>query len=102
MNNTVSSLGRGVQNFGAELLWRIRDTIAEHEAQACFNERQNNISRATLAMREAGVTDEVITSMLQKHFDLRYSETLPLIQRAHDILPDKRNVAMSAAPSEDI
>lgn len=99
MSTTKKSLGQNLpyygkkilqslQNYGMWILQAVRDSIAEGKDEACINERQNNIATATVAMREAGLSDEIITSMLQKHWDLRQSEAGNFIDWAHSRIPE--------------
>lgn len=79
MVTTRKSFNQCLQDFGMDVLLDVRNNIAEHEDEACFYERQNNIATAAVAMRDAGLSDEIITSMLQKYWDLRQSETVCFI-----------------------
>ncbi len=87
--STRKSFGQHVQDFSREVLQGVRNNIAAHEDEACFYERQNNIATAAVAMRDAGLKDETIVSMLQKHWDLRLSETTSFIDWAHSRIPEK-------------
>ena len=49
------------------------------------------------AMRDAGLSDEIITSMLQKHWDLRQSEAASFIDWAHSRVPEKLQMTSPAA-----
>lgn len=66
--------------FGWELLGRIRETANEKLSEAAFEERIIGIKKATIAMVEAGVDEETIIRMLQKHWDLRLSEATEFVQ----------------------
>lgn len=88
MGEFVRKLGQQFEGFGAEVLQSVRGEIATHEDEACFYERQNNIATAAVAMRDAGLDDETIRQMLQKHWDLRRSETQGFIGWAHRQIPD--------------
>lgn len=68
--------------FGQELLDGIRTTANQRIADATDTERNANIQKATMAMLEAGVDEEIIIKMLQKHWDLRQSEANSLIENA--------------------
>ena len=49
---------------------------------AAFEERIVGIEKATTAMLEAGVDDDTIIKMLQKHWDLRLSEATAFIENS--------------------
>lgn len=97
MNNAKKSFGQEVKRFGRKILQGVRNNVAAHEDEACFYERQNNIATAAVAMRDAGLNDETITSMLQKHWDLRRSEASNFIEWAHSRVPGKLQAAQSVA-----
>lgn len=97
MITTKKSFGLSLQDFGMNILQGVRNNIAEHEDEACFYERQNNIATAAVAMCDAGLSDEIITSMLQKHWDLRQSEAASFIDWAHSRVPEKLQMTSPAA-----
>lgn len=66
--------------FGWELLNGIREKGNERISEAAFEERIVGIEKATMAMLEAGVDDNTIIEMLQKHWDLRLSEATAFIE----------------------
>ena len=66
--------------FGWELLDSIRADANERISDAEFEERIVGIKKATAAMLEAGVDEETIIKMLQKHWDLRLSEAIAFIE----------------------
>ena len=68
--------------FGWELLDGIRAKVNEQISDAEFEERIIGIEKATAAMLEAGVDDDTIIKMLQKHWDLRLSEATAFIENA--------------------
>ena len=70
--------------FGRELLDVIRAKANERVRDAVFEERINGIEKATTAMIEADVDEEVIIKMLQKHWDLRLSEATAFIENAKE------------------
>ena len=70
--------------FGQELLDGIRAKANERVRDAVFEERINGIEKATTAMIEADVDEEVIIKMLQKHWDLRLSEATAFIENAKE------------------
>ena len=96
---TRKSFDQSLQDFGMNVLQGIRNNLAEHEDEACFYERQNNIATAAVAMRDAGLSDEIITSMLQKHWDLRQSKTVSFIDWAHSRVPEKLQMTSPAEPT---
>lgn len=63
-----------MRDFGYELLDDIRGKANERISDAEFKERIVGIEKATISMIEAGVNDDTIIAMLQKHWDLRLSE----------------------------
>lgn len=75
---------KAFDGFGRELLDSIRAKANERISDAAFEERINGIEKATTAMIEAGVDEEVIIKMLQKHWDLRLSETTAFIENAKE------------------
>lgn len=77
-------LREAFDGFGWELLDDIRTKANEQISDAAFEERINGIEKATTAMIEAGVDEEVIIKMLQKHWDLRLSETTAFIENAKE------------------
>ena len=83
MNNMKAKAGQFVLNVGRTVLQGTRNIIANHEMEACNNERQNNIAIAAIAMMDAGLANETITKMLQKYWDLRLSEAENYIDWAH-------------------
>ena len=68
--------------FGWELLEGIRAKANERISDAEFEERIIGIEKATVAMLEAKVDEEIIIKMLQKHWDLRLSEATAFIENA--------------------
>ena len=75
---------KAFDGFGRELLDSIRAKANERISDAAFEERINGIEKATTAMIEAGVDEEVIIKMLQKHWDLRLNETTAFIENAKE------------------
>ena len=56
--------------------------IANQQAKlddAAYNERLDNIGKATTALLEAGIDEERTKALLQKHWDLRPSEVQEFI-----------------------
>ncbi len=81
MANTLKEAFNG---FGWDILNSIRKNVADHISDAEFEERIIGIEKATAAMSEAGVDEETIIRMLQKHWDLRLSEARAFIDRIED------------------
>ena len=77
-------LREAFDGFGLELLDGIRAKANERVRDAVFEERINGIEKATTAMIEADVDEEVIIKMLQKHWDLRLSEATAFIENAKE------------------
>jgi hypothetical protein len=98
--STKKSFGQYIQDFGLDVLQGVRNNIAAHEDEACFYERQNNIAIAAVAMRDAGLKDETIISMLQKYWDLRQSEAASFIDWAHMRIPEKLQAPKQAARAQ--
>ena len=90
MSNSIKAIFReGFKDFVPELHQRLRDDLESRIQEACFTERENNIATAATAMIDVGVPDADVVHMLQKHWDLRLSETGPLINWAHRQLAPK-------------
>ena len=83
MSQLSVAIKREFSNFPAELVQRFRDDHFAEIENACECERENNIATAATAMVDAGLSDEVITQMLQKYWDLRRSETTSFLKWAH-------------------
>ena len=60
--------------FGTELLERIRADYRDRLNDVAFEERIIGIENATSAMLELNISEEQITQILQKYWDLRLSE----------------------------
>ena len=73
-----------MRDFGYELLDDIRGKANERISDAEFEERIVGIEKATISMIEAGVNDDTIIAMLQKHWDLRLSEAEVFLDNARD------------------
>ncbi len=56
-----------------------REFVCGIEYNARTVERNDNLSRAALAMLDGGLSAEQTTAMLQKHWDLRRSEAQPFV-----------------------
>ena len=83
MSDFVNKMRQEFTGFLPEMQQRFRDERASEIQSACDDERENNIARAALAMIDAGLDDSVVEHMLQKHWDLRLSETKPFLEWAH-------------------
>lgn len=75
-----------IPNFIPDLRQSFRDNRDAAIEDACIDERNNNIAIATIAMLDGGLSDEVITRLLQEYWDLRLSETKDVLEFAHDRL----------------
>ena len=73
-----------MRDFGYELLDDIRGKANERISDAEFEERIVGIEKATISMIEAGVNDDTIIAMLQKHWDLRLIEAEVFLDNARD------------------
>ena len=73
-----------MRDFGYELLDDIRGKANERISDAEFEERIVGLEKATISMIEAGVNDDTIIAMLQKHWDLRLSEAEVFLDNARD------------------
>lgn len=80
MNNIKQSVG----NFFLDIRQSIQNDYAANIMAQRDVEREDNIAIATIAMIDAGITDDVISNMLVKHWDLRPSETASFISWAHN------------------
>jgi len=67
----------------------VRNVVSEHEEQAVRFETIESIQKATLAMCEAKIKDDMIIAMLQKYWDLRLSEATEFLSGAKDYLNKK-------------
>lgn len=70
----------GFAGFGTEILEGIRKNATNILDDATFEERCMGIEKATAAMLEAGISDEIVIQMLQKYWDLRLSEANMFIE----------------------
>lgn len=71
--------------FGWELFDSIRAKANERINDAAFEERIVGIEKATISMLEAGVDEEAVIKMLQKHWDLRLSEANAFIENTKQV-----------------
>lgn len=86
MSELTRALCDGVKDFIPEMGQRLRDDYFDRISEERRCEREDNIAIATMAFLDAGVEDKVVEQMLQKHWDLRLSETKPFIEWAKDQL----------------
>lgn len=63
-----------IREFFHDLLESLREGHYERLDEAVWEEKNIGIQKTTAALCEAGVEDEKIISLLQKHWDLRLSE----------------------------
>lgn len=70
--------------FSKELLEEIRERQSERISDAAYEERICGIEKATVAMIEAGVEEEVVIKMLQKYW--RLSEATEVVENGIDSL----------------
>lgn len=78
----------GFSQFWSEIVEGMRERMDARLDEAAFEERIIGIENATAALKEAGVEDEKIIAMLQKHWDLRLSEAKEFLRRAMYIEED--------------
>ena len=62
----------------------IRDNVVGPENNRPEHVPQKELTKAAMALVEAGVEDETTIQMLQKYWDLRRSEAIRLIDYAHE------------------
>ena len=68
-----------VPNF---LLQSVREVVSERENKIAHKETIISIEKATLAMCEANVQEDIIIAMLQKYWDLRLTEAKEFLSAA--------------------
>ena len=73
-----------LKNGGREIAEGVRQDILDRRAYehdlVRIDEREENIVVAATAMLDAGLSDDTVMSMLQKHWDLRPSEAKPFLE----------------------
>ena len=74
---------RGVKRVGSFVLDSFRESADKHLDDAAFDERIVVIKKATAAMIEAGVNEQRVIEMLQKHWDLRLTEAKAFVEDAN-------------------
>ena len=62
----------------------IRDNVVGPEDRGPEHVCRKDLTKAAMALVEAGVEDETTIQMLQKYWDLRRSEAIRLIDYAHE------------------
>lgn len=83
VNRFFTQVGNSIRESWPEIQQRLRDEREAIIQEACFEERENNIAKAALALLEVGADDDTVVRKLQEHWDLRRSETRPFLQWAH-------------------
>lgn len=77
----VRSIRDSFSGFSSELLKNIRENNNARLDEAVFEERVIGIEKATADLREAKVEDEKIIYLLQKYWDLRFSEAREFLRQ---------------------
>ena len=75
------SFREAFSGFGSELLQEMRERDNARLDDAAFEERIIGIEKAIVALQEAGIEEEKIIFLLQKHWDLRLSEAEELLRQ---------------------
>lgn len=83
MSSIKAAFPEGFKDFIPAMHQWLCDDYEARIQEACFMERENNIATAAIAMIDAGIPDADVARMLQKHWDLRLSETGAFINWAH-------------------
>ena len=96
MNDFGKIFYDGVRQIVPEMRQRISDDYQARISEERNYEREDNIAIATKALLDAGVKENVVEQMLQKHWDLRLSETRPFIEWAKSQLQSKKCVMFDA------
>lgn len=76
----MSNLKKIAKEIGITLLDGFRKASYRQIDAAVFEEETRGIKKAIMAMKEAGIDDEVIVSLLQKYWDLRTSEAKEIME----------------------
>ena len=63
-----------ISEFCSDILRGVGENINDRKEDAVFEERESGIKKAILALIEAEVDDDKIIFLLQKYWDLRFSE----------------------------
>lgn len=83
MSEFVNFLKTEFYDFLPQLRQSFQERRNTDIENACFDERNNNIALAVIAMLDAGLNDEIVIEKLQKYWDLRRSETAPFLKWGH-------------------
>ena len=86
MNSFSEAIKQEARSLIPDIQQRFRDERDAEIQEAVDAERINNTAIAAIAMLDAELKDEVVASMLQKHWDLRLSEASEIIEWAHSQL----------------
>lgn len=78
-NNILSTVKDIASYLGIEAINGIRDRYNQDIDDAVFNETILGIDKATCAMLEIGIDENLISNQLIKHWDLRPSEAKSFI-----------------------
>ena len=79
-----NSIRNAFSGFGTEILEQLRENTQVSLDDAAFEERCIGIEKATSAMFEAGVSEEVTIQLLQKYWDLKLSEAKMFVEHRKD------------------
>lgn len=85
MSGMKETLINEFQNFPKELLTDTRQMIQDHIDEAANKVLVDSIRKATLALKEAEISDEQVVALLQKYWDLRRSEALELVEEVREL-----------------
>ena len=91
MSDFTNRLKQEFQNFFPELIQGVRGKFNEEVSFQIQEEQERNIAIATMAMLDAGISDNIVIEKLQKYWDLRRSETRSYISWAHKQLEKERD-----------
>ena len=80
----ANSIRNAFAGFGSEMLEHIRNDAQDRLDDAAFEKRCIGIEKATAAMLEAEVSEDVVIQMLQKYWDLRLSEAKMFIEKSQN------------------
>lgn len=72
---------KNFSGIGRDLLDNVRSSVQGRIDEAVFEEKIIGIRNATAAMIEIGVEEDKIILMLQKYWDLRFSEAKVFVER---------------------
>lgn len=86
MSDFTNRLKQEFQNFFPEIIQGVRGKVNEEISLQIQNEQERNIAIATMAMLDAGLSENTVVEKLQKYWDLRRSETNKYISWAHEQL----------------